>query len=143
MPWSIAVAVERRVDLDVDVAAERDQPDLDVGVDLVDEVAGRLLGRVEAGRVDVVGLHRQRHVEQHEDAALARACARSSRSTGRAMATTPAVRPSSWTPATTWRRQPRPRRRDLVEQVDLGEADGAPAAPALHDDVGDGEARRR
>ena len=65
-------AIERGVDVDVDLPGERDQSDLDIRVDLIDEVACRFLRGDEPRGVDVVGLHRQRHVEQHEDAALAR-----------------------------------------------------------------------
>ena len=65
-----------------------------------------------------------------------------SRSTGRAMAITAAVSPSSWTPATTWRRQRGRCRRDPVEQVDLGEANRRRPAPPQHDDVQHGECRR-
>ena len=72
-----------------------------------------------------------------------RSCVRSvSRSTGRAMAITATVSPSSCTPATTCRRQRGPLRRDTVEQVDLGEADGRGPAPPQHDDVQHGECHR-
>ena len=84
MPFSIARAVERGIDVDVDLPGERDQTDLDVRVDLVDEVPRRFLGGDESGGVDVVGLHRQRHVEQHEDPAFARgALGRRDRPVGR------------------------------------------------------------
>ena len=120
--WSSALAVERRLRPRRRRAAERDQPDLDVGVDLVDEVAGRLLARRRAGRVDVGRHHRQRHVEQHEDAALALGALGRRRSTGRAMATTPAARPSSCSAGDDVAAPAGPARRDAVEQVDLGEA---------------------
>ena len=41
------------------------------GVDLVDERAGGFLGRLQPVGLDVGGHHRQRDVEQHEDAPFA------------------------------------------------------------------------
>ena len=65
------VPVERGRDLDGDRAAERHEADLHLVGDLGDEVGGGLLRRGEAVRGDVGGLHRQRHVEGEDDAALA------------------------------------------------------------------------
>ena len=53
------LAVERRFHLDSYDAGERHEADLDVVVDLVDEVAGRVLGRLESVGSDVGRLHRQ------------------------------------------------------------------------------------
>ena len=53
--------------------AEADEPDVDGLLDAVDELDRLLLGRVEPGRGDVLGHHRQRDVEHHhDDRALAR-----------------------------------------------------------------------
>ena len=123
---------------DGDVAAEGDQPDLDVGVDLVDELAGRRLGGLEAGRVDVGGHHRQRHVEQHEDAPLALGAL--GRRGDRSGDGHDAGREAEQLDAGDDVAAPAgPRRRDAVEQVDLGEAHRRPPAPALHGDVGDAQ----
>ena len=132
------LAIQRRRHLDADRTAERDQPDLDVGLDPVDEVAGRLLGRLQPIRLDVGGHHRQRHVEQQQDAAFALRPLDGRRD-----------RPGDGDHAGGQAGQledgddvappPRSGRRHPVEQLDLGEADRCPAPPAQHDDVADGQ----
>ncbi len=100
--------------------------------------ARRLLGRLDAVGLDVGGHHRQRDVEQHEDAALALGAL------GRR-----GDRPGDGDHAGGQARQLQQGddvsppagagRRDPVEQLDLREADGRPAPPPLDDDVGDAE----
>ena len=136
------VAIERRLHLDADDPGERHEADLDVVVDLVDEVACGILGRLEAVRCDVGRLHRQRHVEQHEDPTLApgafggpldRSCdGDDGHRQSEQLESGDDVAP----PARSFRRHP-------VEQVDLGEADLGGLAPRERGDVARSEQRRR
>ncbi len=130
--------IEGGVDLDVDVAGERDESDLHAVVDLGDEVPRRLLGCDEPVGIDVVGHHRQRHVEEHEDPSLAvhvlggpvdgsRGCHDGEGEPEQHQDRNHVAAPAG------------PLRCDPVEQVDLREAHCRRPPPPQDDDVGNAE----
>ena len=68
LPDELAVARHRRDDLGV--AGERDHADAELGRQAVEELPDRLLRRLEARRLDVVGEHRARGVDGEHDRRL-------------------------------------------------------------------------
>ena len=88
--------------------------------------------------VDVGGLHRQRGVDGQHDRGPLLGDLRVAGPAGRTP-TTSALSARRKTTAGTWRRQPGRFGRDLVEQLQVGEAHGVLAAPELQQHVGDDE----
>ena len=124
------VAIERRVDVDVDAAAEGDQADLDVGVDLVDEVLRPPPWRRRAGSATTSVASIDSDTSNSSMIRPSAAVRSVVVVTGRAMATTPAASAEQLDAGDDVAAPARALRRDLVEQLDLGEAHGGGAPPA-------------
>ena len=126
-------------DLDGDRAAERDRarPRRRRRPGRRSRVAASLAASSRVGSTSVASIDSDTSNSTRIRPSLA--CARSSSMIGRAMATTPAARPSSCSAGDDVAAPPRPATARLVEQVDLGEAHGGRPPPAQHGDVGDAE----
>ena len=129
------VVVEGRRHPHLHAAVERHQPDVELGGQQVDERLRRGLGGIDAGGAHVVGHHRQRGVDGHDDRGPLLGDLRVVRrpgergderdhaeqqGDGRQVAAPPGLV-----------------RRHDVEELEVGEAHGVGAPAALHDDVGD------